>query len=266
MKKNEVAGSGSGVRQPPRISYVRWAWPYVVVGGALLLVILTLGRAVGHHAHRIEAGIAALGPWAVVGFVVVFVLMTSVLVPDTLLAIIAGALFGPWLGFAAVLAAAIAAAAFQYALSSRLLRERVERIVRRRPPLAAIQEAVMRDEIHLQVLLRLTPLNPASISYLLGAAGVRFRGFLLACLALTPSLVTEVYFGQAGRHLASMTTRKGAFYAHDLLLLGGLVVCVATLVIVSRRAQKALSRALAEAAAAEEVAVEEILETAGARR
>ena len=35
------------------------------------------------------------------------------------------------------------------------------------------------DEFHLQFLLRLTPLNPATLSYLLGAAGVRFWGFLI---------------------------------------------------------------------------------------
>lgn len=254
MKKNQVTGFTSDVRQPLSFSYVRWTLPYVVVGGALLLVILALGREVGRHVNSIEAWIAALGPWAFLGFIVVFVLLTSVLVPDTLLAIIAGALFGSAKGFGAVFVAAILAAAVQYALSSRLLRARVEAVLDRKPSLAAIQRAVTRDELHLQVLLRLTPVNPATISYLLGAAGVRFSGFIIACVALTPSLVTEVYFGQAGRHIARMTLHGGALYGHDLALLGGLAACIVTLIVVSRRAQKALSRAVAEEAASEEVA------------
>ncbi|MEJ2170137.1 MAG: hypothetical protein P8X90_31950 [Desulfobacterales bacterium] len=69
-----------------------------------------------------------------------------------------------------------------------------------RPALTAIQRAVGRDEFRLQLLLRLTPLNPAIISYRLGSAGVRFSSFLIACLALTPSLIIEVYFGHVGKH------------------------------------------------------------------
>lgn len=254
MKKNNVTGRASGGRQPLSFSYVRWALPWVVLGGALVLVILALGREVGRHTDMIEASIAALGPWALLGFVVVFVLLTSLLVPDTLLAIIAGALFGTAKGFGAVLVAAILAAALQYAISSRLLRARIEAALDRRPKLAAIQRAVIRDELHLQVLLRLTPVNPATISYLLGAAGVRFSGFLIACVALSPSLVTEVYFGRAGRHIALMTLHRGGFYAHDLTLLGGLAACIVTLIVVSRMAQKALSRAVAEEADTDEIA------------
>ena len=115
-------------------------------------------------------------------FVGLFALATSVLLPDTVLCIIAGALFGLGWGVAAVLAGSFLAAAIQFALAHQLLRARIQRTLAARPSLAAIQRAVSRDEFRLQVLLRLTPLNPATISYLLGAAGVRFSGFLIAWL------------------------------------------------------------------------------------
>jgi uncharacterized membrane protein YdjX (TVP38/TMEM64 family) len=130
----------------------------------------------------------------------VLILTTSFLVPDTVRCIIAGALFGLYWGAAAVLAGILLAAAMQFALSQKLLRSRVQRMLAARPALTAIQRAVGRDEFRLQLLLRLTPLNPAIISYLLGSAGVRFSSFLIACLALTPSLIIEVYFGHVGKH------------------------------------------------------------------
>jgi hypothetical protein len=100
----------------------------------------------------------------------------------------------------------------------------------------------------LQVLLRLTPLNPATISYLLGAAGVRFSGFLIGCLALTPNLVIEVYFGHVGKHAVHLVGSDARnVHLHDLAIIGGLAVCVAVMVLVSRIARKAVTQAVAEA-------------------
>ena len=113
--------------------------------------------------------------------------------------------------------------------------------------MAAIQRAVSRDEFRLQVLLRLTPLNPATISYLLGAAGVRFSGFLIACMALTPNLVIEVDFGHVSKHAARLPgSGARTAHLHDLAIIGGLVVCVAVMVLVSRMAHKAVMQAVAE--------------------
>ena len=99
----------------------------------------------------------------------------------------------------------------------------------------------------MQVLLRLTPLNPAAISYLLGAAGVRFSGFLIACLALTPNLAIEVYFGHVGKHAARLAGSDArTAHLHALAIIGGLAVCVAVMVFVSRMARKALMQAVAE--------------------
>jgi uncharacterized membrane protein YdjX (TVP38/TMEM64 family) len=146
-----------------------------------------------------------------------------------------------------VLSGNLMAAAIQFGLARKLLRKRIDRTLAARPSLAAIQRAVKGDDFRLQVLLRLTPLNPASVNYLLGAAGVRFSRFLLACLALTPHLLLEVYFGHAGKHAARLAGSEGrTAHLHDLVIFGGLAVCVVVMVFVSRLARKALSQAVAE--------------------
>jgi len=247
VHSENIAEGADRVRRLLTRASLRAALPYLAIGILLVIAIVVVGRDIDHHINAIESWIAQLGPWGALAFVVLFVVATSFLVPDTVLCIIAGALFGMVWGAAAVLAGSLLAGALQFALSRRLLRARIERTLLAKPSLAAIQRAVIHDELRLQVLLRLTPLNPATISYLLGAAGVRFAGFLIACLALAPNLIIEVYFGHAGKHMARMAgggTKAG--HLHDFAIIGGVVVGVIVMVLVSRMARKAVMQAVAE--------------------
>jgi uncharacterized membrane protein YdjX (TVP38/TMEM64 family) len=247
MRSTENTEASDRVRRFLSGAYSRAALPYLVVGLLLIVAIVAGGREIEHHISAIESWITKFGPWGVLTFVGLFALATSVLLPDTVLCIIAGALFGLGWGVAAVLAGSVLAAAIQFTLAHQLLRARIQRTLAARPSLAAIQRAVSRDEFRLQALLRLTPLNPATISYLLGAAGVRFSGFLIACLALTPNLVIEVYFGHVGKHAARLAgSNARTAHLHDLAIIGGLAVCVAVMVLVSRMARKAVTQAVAE--------------------
>jgi hypothetical protein len=85
------------------------------------------------------------------------------------------------------------------------------------------------------------------MNYLLGAAGVHFPGFLLASLAHTPNLLIEIYFGFAGKHAARLASNDAhTAHLHDLVIFGGLAVCIVVMLLVTRIARKALMRALAE--------------------
>jgi len=217
------------------------------VGLLLVVAIALAGDEIERHITAIEARIANLRPWSVLAFVGLFVVATSLLMPDTVLSIMAGALFGLRWGIAAVVTGSALAAVLQHGLSQRLLRAPVERALAVRPSLAAIQLAVRRNDVRLQALLRLTPLNPATISYMLGAARVRFGGFLLACLALVPNLVIEVYFGYAGKHVARMAGRTThEVHVHDVTVIGSLAVTIIVMVLVSRMARKAVLDAVSE--------------------
>jgi len=221
--------------------------PYLLVGVLLTVAVVTLGHDIRRHLDAIEAWVAARGPWGVVAFVGLFVVATSALFPESALSIAAGALFGLFEGFAAVVAASFLAAAAQFVLARGLLRGRIERALAGRPWLAAIQRTALRGETKLQTLLRLTPLNPASISYAMGAAGVRFPGFILACVGMVPTLFLEVYFGYAGKHVARIAGRSArSVIVHDIVVFAGLAACVLVVVLVSRMARKAVIEAVAE--------------------
>lgn len=238
---------------------IPWAvLPYLLLGGVAVAAAVVLGRDVEHHIAAIESGVAALGPRGWIAFVVVFVLTTSVFLPESIVSIAAGALFGPIEGLGVIVGGSLVAAALQYGLARRFFRARIERWLGARPSFAAIQRAVLRDELRLQTLLRLTPLNPASLNYSMGAAGVRFPGFLLASLATTPHLLLEVWFGYAGKHVARIAGRSvRAIIIHDVVVVGGLVACLIAVVVVSRVARRAVEAAVGGSDAVEGTAAPE---------
>ena len=211
----------------------------------VIAVIFGFGRELHRHLDEIGKWIEESGSWASLAFVLLFVIATSLLVPDTVLCILAGALFGWASGFAAVLVGSIVAAAFQYLLSRRLLQSRFDRVLSTRPFLESIREAVRYDEFHLQFLLRLTPLNPATLSYLLGAAGVRFWGFLIAALATAPILAFGVYLGEIGKHAAGLAKPdQSTVLLERSAMYVGLAVGVIVLFFLSRAARRAVGRAI----------------------
>lgn len=226
------------------------ALPYLVATVLMVIAVVAGGREIVHHIRSIEAWIATLGPWGLAAFVALYVIASSCLFPDSILCIIAGAIFGLSWGIPAVIVGSLLASSLQFMLSRHLLKARIERILATRPSLAAVQGAVVHDEFRLQVLLRLTPLNPATVSYVLGATGVGFPGFIAACLALAPHLALAVYFGRVSKHatlLAGDSARTARL--HDLMLVAGLLTCIVVMVVISKMARKALTQAVEQAAA-----------------
>ncbi len=247
MEKEKQADLNRQIRRFLARAYSRSSIPYLIVGMLLIVAIVIGGHEIKLHIIAIEDWITTLGPWGVLVFIGLFALTSSFFMPDTVLCIIAGALFG--LGWGAIVAVvgSLLASMAQFTLAHHLLRSRIQRVLDLKPSLKAIQRAVSYDEFRLQLLLRLMPLNPATINYLLGAAGVRFTGFLLASLAHTPNLLIEIYFGYVGKHAVRLAgSDTNTTYLHDAVIFGVLVVCIAVMVLIAKIARKALMRAVTE--------------------
>jgi uncharacterized membrane protein YdjX (TVP38/TMEM64 family) len=115
--------------------------------------------------------------------------------------------------------------------------------------LVSIQRAVRRQEFRLQFLLRLTPVSPAVLSYMLGVSGVKFVGFLIACIAHFPMFFIEVYFGYAGKHIARMAGRSDVvLMTYDVILFAGFISVVIVVLLVSRMARRTIEAATLTAA------------------
>lgn len=224
--------------------------PLALAVVVVIIAVLVVGHEAELHLQAIETWIAELGPWGRLIFVGMVVVGTSLLIPESLFGVVAGALFGLAWGIGLLLVGNLLAAALQYALARRLLHAPIQRALQSRPLLRSIQKAVVGDELRLQFLLRLTPLNPALISYLLGAAGVRFSGFMLASLALVSHFAIEVYLGHAGKQLvANGLNGVPPDSHHQWLIYTGAAVGLVAIFLVSKAAHRAVLRSIAESGA-----------------
>lgn len=215
---------------------------WLLAGVALVVALLFGGKELERHLGSIEGALEGLGPGGATLLLLLYVVATSLLLPDTIFRVAAGALFGFGYGLLGVVAGVLLASLLQYSLA-RPLRPRIDGIIRRRPPLAALRRAVLHEGLRLQLLIRLTPLNHASISYVLGAAGVRLVPFTVALLAMLPAIVLEVWVGHAGRDAAGLVGPR-EYGPTDFVTFGGLALGVVAMVFVSRAAHAAVMRAL----------------------
>ena len=148
-----------------RLSGNNRRWTQLALLTLFVLAAIGLGRSFGHHIPALDRWIAANGLAGVLVFIGAVVLFTSVFVPDTVFAVIAGTLFGLGWGTLVVCLASLGTATVDFFLARWFLRERVRRWLAHRPRLAAIEQAVNREGLRFQFLLRLTPLNPVTVSY-----------------------------------------------------------------------------------------------------
>ena len=197
-----------------------------------------------------ETWIAGHGVWGRVAFVGMIIVFTSMFVPDTVLAIAAGAMFGLVWGTVLTVVGAVITAALNFLAARGLLRPRIESMLEQHPKLQAIQRAANREGLRLQLLLRLAPINPVSVSYVLGASGVRFSTFLIATVGLIPGLFVEVYFGYLASHVTKVAGKASEHSTlHTVVTVVGFVVCIVLMIAITRIATQALADAEGESAA-----------------
>ena len=240
-----------------RLNWRAWRWEtigsYALLAVVLIVAILFLGDELEDHVKSFESWLAGLGPWALVMAVVLYAVFAAVFVPDTMLGLAAGATFGFTNGLIVALLGSLLAATTEYLLSRRLLKPFIDRRLASRPDMRAIRAAVKKQELRLQFLIRMTPINRTLTSYVLGASGVRFNGFMIALAGVLPHLCLEVYAGYAGKHLAVVTAQaRSTAVLHDVLLAAGLLVTIAVIYQISRIAKQAVDNAVNELPAVEQ--------------
>lgn len=214
----------------------------LLVGLSVLAAVVWFGRHAVEEIKTMETWIAGHGVWGRVAFVGMMVVFTSMFVPDTLLAVAAGALFGLAWGTLLTIVGAVATAAFNYLAARSLLRPRIEQMLEQHPKLRAIQRAANREGLRLQLLLRLAPISPVSVSYVLGASGVRFPTFLIATAGLIPGLFVEVYFGYLASHVTKVAGKASEHSTlHTVVTVVGFVVGIVVMISITRIATKALA-------------------------
>lgn len=227
---------------PPPIGTGRWRW---WVGFCWLAASLPCLAATPSPTSGLTDALRQLGPWGPLAFIALFVLASVLCLPVVFLNLAAGALFGvlPGLLYAWIGAQIGANAAFF--ISRRIARQRVARLLARRPLLHAVSEAVGTEGWKVVGLLRLAPGSPFFLlNYLFGVTRVRFRDYFWAtAFSIIPGTLFFVYLGSLGQRAASGELQT----LWERLLHGvGLLALLAACTLVGRRAKAILRSRLPE--------------------
>lgn len=162
---------------------------------AVLILCIVLGRLAGTYWTRIQDQVAGSGPAGVAGFLLAFVLLTAACFPVSVLAVSAGALFGPWAGVGLIFPGGLLSGAFMYWLGKGLFHRRIQRLIAGHPKLAAVDGLAVKHAVRLNLLTRLSPLNFGLASYTLAVGRSGFRPYLLGLVGTLPSTVVWVLVG-----------------------------------------------------------------------
>lgn len=182
--------------------------------------------------------IGELGPSAPIVYALVFAIGTVLFLPGSILSLVAGALFGPFIGSLVVFFGASVGATAAFLIARNLIRHRIEGRLRSTPTLEALDHAVSADGLMTSILVRLSPIIPFNLlNYVLGGTSMRFTHFLLGLIAMLPATILYVSFGALASDLAGIEQHSDS--RSTILTFIGIM---ATLVIVIRLQKGARER------------------------
>jgi uncharacterized membrane protein YdjX (TVP38/TMEM64 family) len=189
----------------------------------------------------LEQALAAFDGMGVGGyalFAIVYILGALLLLPEAMLTVLAGALFGTFWGFLFAWTCAMIGSFTAFLIARLALRERIEKRAEKNKWLRAVNRALPREGWKVVALARLSPLVPFGLqNYLFGVTKVRRRDYLAAtALAIIPGTVVYAFIGATGRSLMA-----GGSAMNWTMLAVGIVATIVLSIFLSRLAKKRLN-------------------------
>jgi uncharacterized membrane protein YdjX (TVP38/TMEM64 family)/rhodanese-related sulfurtransferase len=169
---------------------------------AALLAALT-GWAIFHrdqiNLETLDVWLGALGPWAPIGYVILYALGTVAFAPGVVFALAGGALFGPLWGTLWNLTGATLGATLAFLIARYIAGEWVTR--KAGGLLKRLIDGVDAEGWRFVAFVRLVPLFPFNLSnYALGLTRIPLHHYVIATLiCMAPGAVAYTWLGYAGR-------------------------------------------------------------------
>jgi uncharacterized membrane protein YdjX (TVP38/TMEM64 family) len=217
---------------------VRILFIVVVIG-----VLAVAGRWFGTEIEPFENWIRSLGYWGPLIFCLVFIVITGLQLPESLLAIAAGVAFGLVEGLVILVAINIIGAILWFWIARKFLRNWVHSILSRHPKMEAIENATAMEGFKLIVLLRMGPFSYGGLNLMLGASDVRFWPYCFALIGVIPGNFATVYFGSMAKHVASKAAdADNLSNTHFVIMAIGFTVTIGVVAYIAHVARGALKK------------------------
>ncbi len=215
------------------VGIAAWKW----AAGALVAVVLIAVAyflPVKMWTEDFQRWIEASGPLGWIVFAGVYIAATVLLIPASVLTLVAGLAFGLTLGFPLVVVSATIGATLAFLVARHLVHDHVDKYVAGRPKLKAVKAAVSESGWKIVVLLRLSPVVPFNLqNYFYGVTDVRLAEYIWATfVGIMPGTLVYIYLGSVGK---AATGESGGPLQWTFFVVG-LIATVVVAYLVTRKA------------------------------
>jgi len=154
------------------------------------------------------------------------------MLPASVLIMLAGFLFGLWRGFAGVWIATLLASTLAFWFARTVARQWIQRKIQRKPLFNAIDRAIQRKGLPVVILTRLVMILPyPGLNYMLGLTGVRFRDYLAGTMiGMIPPLFLFVFLGTTAGNISAIMRGEVSLERNQLLIV--ILAAVAVVILV----------------------------------
>jgi len=182
-------------------------------------------------------------PIGVVLFVFIYAIWVTLLLPGVWASMLAGVLYGTWLGSAIVFLGACLGAEAAFLLGRTILRDWVQSRMMNLPKLQAVQKAVSREGLKLVLLTRLSPAFPFSLlNFIYGLSEVSFRDYTVGLIGILPGTILFCGFGALAGDLTRFAEvlSDNTNLASSVIRLVGLIATLSVVWLIARAARNVL--------------------------
>lgn len=201
-----------------------------------LLVIFQIKFEIIQNIPSIIEKTASSGPVGYLGFILIYIVSTVMMLPGSPLTFTAGALFGFWKGLILVSLSSTLGATCAFMVSRYLVRKSIEKRVLKNKKFQSIDNEINEQGWKIVILARLSPIIPFFLlNYALGITKIRFIHFIFASwIGMIPGTIVYVLMGTMGG--AFINGKKSSF---EWVLLGiGLIATILVTLLISKIIKK----------------------------
>lgn len=165
---------------------------FLVILAALVLIMRSLG--IGHLLANLRSWIQGLGFWGPFVFSAIFAVSAIVVIPGSALSIMAGALFGSFLGVVVVSVGSTLGAGLAFLVARYVARNTVEKWLQNNEKFKKLDDLVAKQGPVIVAITRLVPLFPYNLlNYGFGLTKIKFSTYLFwSWLCMLPGTVLYV--------------------------------------------------------------------------
>ena len=140
--------------------------------------------------------------WGILTFIFFYIISVLLILPASWLSLLAGLLYGPYLGSFIVFISAFTGASLSFFLAKEYFVKKIVKIVSRFPRIKLLEKIINKGGLKLIILTRLSPLFPFSIlNYFYGLNKVTYKDFSIGLLFILPGTYLYCALGSLSNNL-----------------------------------------------------------------